>query len=147
MAWSREIFWISAVNNLRVTSRYIKKAENTTAATLSRLHNHLSADNFLSLLHSGSITNNPYCVNLSSTSLSLLPTQVSLKSRPSMKNVYAIEARPLPILREQRTNRQSRHSTKTSYHTFCPQSWLPETRLMRLSGRLAWSPFLVFKES
>ena len=82
MVWLREIFWLSVVHNFRVTSRYIQTTDNTTADTLSLLHNHLSADNFLSLLHSGSITNN--CTNLSSTSLSLLPTQVQivLKSGP-----------------------------------------------------------------
>lgn len=82
MVWLREIFWLSAVHNFRITSRYIQTTENTTADTLSRLHNHRSADHFLSILHSGSITNN--FTNLSSTSLSLLPTQVqlALKNRP-----------------------------------------------------------------
>ena len=75
-AWLREIFWILAVNNFRVTSRYIKTTDNTTVDTLSRLHNHLSAAHFLSLLHSGSLKNNPNCINLSPPSLSLLPMQV-----------------------------------------------------------------------
>jgi len=84
MAWPREIFWISAVNNFRVTSSYIKTTDNTTADTLSRSHNHLSAAHFLSLLHSGSLKNNPNCINLSLPSLSTLPMQdqIALKSRP-----------------------------------------------------------------
>ena len=107
MVWLRELFWISVVHDFRVTciSRYIQTTENTTAYKLSLLHKHLSADNFLSLLHSGSITNN--CINLPSTSLSLLPTQVqmALKSGPQMKNVHATEARTLPLLQRPPTSR------------------------------------------
>lgn len=82
IVWLREIFWICAVHNFRVTSRYIPTTDNPTADTLSRLHNYLSTETFLSPLHSGSIANN--CIHLSSTSLSLLPTQVqiALKSGP-----------------------------------------------------------------
>ena len=35
----RELFWLSAVNNFRITARYIRGSQNITADAVSRLHN------------------------------------------------------------------------------------------------------------
>ena len=51
MASLREIFWLSAVNNSHLMSRYIPSKANVVADTLSHLHNCLYADHFLSLLN------------------------------------------------------------------------------------------------
>lgn len=78
MVWLREIFWITAVHNFRVTSCYIQTTNNTTADTLSRLPKHLSADNFLSLLHSDQSWT---IVIMPSIYFSLLPKQVEITLR------------------------------------------------------------------
>ena len=84
ISWLREIFWLSAVNNFRLTSRYIPSKANVVADMLSRLHNCLYADHFLFLLNSNILSCNSNGPNFLPMSLALVPLQI----QTFLKNVH-----------------------------------------------------------
>ena len=83
MCWLREIFWLSALNNFRLTARYISTSENTVADALSRLHDPSHCNRFLSHTYQSNsvaarVTREP---DLSSNAFASLPLQVQYMLR------------------------------------------------------------------
>lgn len=81
MAWLREMFWISARNNLRLTARYVASRANVVADTLSRLHDSQTHYKFLDLLNTGTIQCYSPHSQVSSNALSAFPLQDLLQNK------------------------------------------------------------------
>lgn len=81
MAWLREIFWITACNNFRLTARYVTSRANFVADTLSRLQDPNTSQKFLDLHTAGTIKWYSPHSHISSNALSALPIQALLLSK------------------------------------------------------------------
>ena len=81
MAWLREMFWISARNNFRLTACYVTSRTNVVADTLSRLHDPQNHCKFLDLLNTGTIQCYSPHSHVSSNALSAFPLQDLLQNK------------------------------------------------------------------
>ena len=75
MSWLREMFWITAKNNFRLTACYVTSRANVIADTLSRLHDKQVTQKLLNLITTDTIKVSSPSLHLSSNALSSLPTQ------------------------------------------------------------------------
>ena len=77
MQWLRQLFWLSATYNFRVTSRYIPTVANTLTDAISRIHEPVHCEILVKKLTSCSSNALP-CVtpHLSRNAFGALPLQV-----------------------------------------------------------------------
>ena len=75
MAWLREMFWITARNNFRLTARYLTSKANKIADTLSRLHDRNVTNTLNEMITMETIKISPPRNNITTNALSSLPPQ------------------------------------------------------------------------
>lgn len=77
MHWLRELFWLSATYNFRITARYIHTASNTMADAIRHLHDPVYCEHFLrSLLSRPLISQSRVTPHLSRNTFDAFPPQV-----------------------------------------------------------------------